>query len=170
MTGTSDESRDALVERIASSDPAMLLYGMIVGTTGLALAAPHAPSAVLVGAAVLALLVIYWLAHAYVHAVAIRLVETDSHLISNVGSSLARESRLLLGGLPTLAVFVVCSLLGMDISPAALTALWATVGLLGFVGYLAGRRGGAHGWTLIGEIVATASFGLLAVGLKTLLH
>lgn len=164
------DSRRALIDRIAESKPARVLYGMIVGSTGLALAAPHAPSALRVVLAVLGLLVIYWLAHVYVEAVAERLADPTQGLRSRAVEALRHESRLVLGGIPPLAAFVLFLVLGADQYDAAYRALWTTVVMLGFVGYVAARRSGDRGWRLVVEPLVTASFGLFAVGLKTLLH
>lgn len=165
-----DGVQEQVADRFTGGRLALLLYGAIVAATALAIAGTHlaAPHFVLV--AILGSLTIYWLSHVYVHTVAEHVAHPGTPLLHVVGASFRGETPLLLGGLPTAAVYLAASLLGAEMDTATFVALWFTVGLLGVTGYAAGRRAGATGWRLAGESLVAAGFGVVAVGLKIAMH
>lgn len=162
--------RTAAAARLADSDAALLLYGAIVAATVLAIAtAPGTPTG-RVGLAVGGVLVIYWAAHVYVRTVAERLAAPDATARSRVVRAVGHEGPLLVGGLPTLVIFVVARLVGADVAVAADVALVVNALLLAGAGYLTGVRAGSQGWRLAAETATAALFGVLTIALRTLLH
>lgn len=113
-------SRGALAARLARSAPATLLYGAIVAAMAMALAAAHAQVAwrVVIGTSIV--LLVYWVAHVYVHTIGERLAEPGLSLPRRAAESIHDEAPLLVGGLPTFVVFMLLTLFGLDISAARL--------------------------------------------------
>ncbi|MEK8227430.1 hypothetical protein NKG05_16985 [Oerskovia sp. M15] len=68
-----------------------------------------------------------------------------------------------------LAVYLVGRVLGLGVSAAALLALWFTVLMLAVLGHLAAHRAGC-GLGVDGRDRDRGAFGLLIIGLKSLLH
>lgn len=165
-----DDDARAEAARFTGGRLALLLYGAIVAATALAIAGAHLPAPHFVVLAILGSLTIYWLSHVYVHTVAEHVAVPGEPLRHVVWTSFRNETPLLLGGLPTAAVYVAAILLSAEMDTATLVALWFTVGLLGATGYAAGRRAGATGWRLAAESLVAAGFGLVAVGLKIAMH
>lgn len=165
-----DARQEAIAARFAGGRLALVLYGAIVAGTALAIAGSHAGSPTGVVLAMLGSLLIYWLSHIYVQAVAEHVADPLVPTWTVVRSSVRHEAALPLGGLPTVGVFTASILLGAETTTATLVGLWFTVGLLGATGYAAGRRAGATGWRLAAESLVAAGFGLVAVGLKIAMH
>jgi hypothetical protein len=56
------------------------------------------------------------------------------------------------------------------VASAGNIALWATIVLLGSAGYAIGRRGGATGWLLAGEVATATFLGIFILVLKQALQ
>ena len=89
------------------------------------------------------MLIVYWLADIYVRAFAEPFHNGRSPLPRRLVAAARHESRVLLGGVPALAMTTVASLLGADTAFAVNLALWLTVAELGAVGYLLARYVGS---------------------------
>lgn len=165
-----DDDERAAVARFIGGRLALLLYGAIVAATALAIAGTHLQAPHFVVLAILGSLTIYWLSHVYVHTVADHVADPGASLRHVVGASFRNETPLLLGGLPTAAVYLAAILLSAEMDTAAFVALWFTVAMLGATGFAAGRRAGATGWRLAAESLVAAGFGVIAVGLKIAIH
>src|SRR4051794_30386292 len=157
-------------KRLASADPAGLLYGAIVSAAVLATVSAHAEGAVFVGAATTLVLVVYWLAHVYVHALAQQFYGDTGHILLRLRSSAAHETSVLKGGVPAVLVYTLTHLLGAETSTAATAAVYFSVILLGAVGCLGALQAGLKGRALLLEVAGAGSFGVLIVAAKTLLH
>jgi len=162
--------RDALSDRFARGGPADFLYGAVVSGFMLAVSSTHSASGDFVVLAVAGVLVGYWAAHVYVSAIGGRFRDSDHTITERLRLASSEEVWVLIGGVPALAVFLVGRVLGLGVTDSALIALWFTVLMLGVVGHLAAHRAGVRGWALTVETVVAAAFGLLIIGLKTLLH
>ena len=92
------------------------------------------------------------------------------HFLLRLRTAAAHESSVLKGGVPAVVVYVVAELVGVDVDTAAALAVYFTVGLLAVVGYLGAHRAGASGRAMALEVAGAASFGVLIVLMKTLLH
>ncbi len=155
---------------IRSADPAGLLYGAIVSAAVLATVSAHAEGSTFVGVATALVLVVYWLSHVYIDTLS-RQFEGDSrHFLLRLRTASAHEASVLKGGLPAIVVYVVASLAGAEIDAAAAVAVYFTVFLLAGVGYLGAHQAGVRGRAVLLEVAGAASFGLLIVAAKTLLH
>ncbi len=162
--------RDALSDRFARGGPADFLYGAVVSGFMLAVASTHDASSDFVILAVAGVLVGYWAAHVYVSAIGGRFRDSDHTIAERLRLASSEEVWVLIGGVPALAVFLVGRVFGLGVTDSALIALWFTVLMLGVVGHLAAHRAGVRGWALTVETVVAGAFGLLIIGLKTLLH
>jgi hypothetical protein len=117
----------------------------------------------------LGVLLIYWLTHAYAHA----LSETLSHrrrLFGLLFRAIRRDSTILLGGIPALGLFAVLLITGVDFGTAVVAGLWMTIIFLAGVGFVAGYRMGLRGWRLTLEALLAGSAGAFMLLLKTFLH
>ncbi|RXR27097.1 hypothetical protein EQW78_01835 [Oerskovia turbata] len=162
--------RDAMSDRFARGGPADFLYGAVVSGFMLAVSSTHSASDDFVILAVAGVLVGYWAAHVYVSAIGGRFRDSDHTIAERLRLAASEEVWVLIGGVPALAVFLVGRVFGLGVTDSALIALWFTVLMLGVVGHLAAHRAGVRGWALTVETAVAAGFGLLIIGLKTLLH
>jgi hypothetical protein len=147
-----------------------LLYGALIAASSMTIVSVHPPSGEFVGIAVLVTLGTYWLAHLYTEVLAERITEPGVSLWHRAVEAAARETAILEGGLPVVVCYAVVHAFGVGISESALTALWFTVALLGYIGYRIGRSLRVSGLRMILEILGTAAFGILMIVLKSVLH
>ena len=155
---------------LSHADPPGLLYGAIVSAAVLATVSAHAEGATFVGMATAVVLVIYWLSHVYTETLSLQLEGDERRFRHRLRDASAHETSVLKGGVPAIVVYVAMSLAGADVDTAATAAVYVTVVLLAGVGYLGAHRTGATGGTLVLEVAGAASFGVLIVAAKTLLH
>jgi hypothetical protein len=169
-SGTDRRHRTRAARWVAHADPAGLLYGAIVSAAVLATVSAHADGATFVGVATALVVVVYWMSHVYIDTITRQYEGDGRHFLSRLGTAAAHESSVLKGGLPAIVVYVAASLAGAEIATAAAAAVYFTVLLLAGVGYLGAHQAGVKGRGLLLEVAGAASFGLLIVAAKTLLH
>jgi hypothetical protein len=151
-------------------EPANVIYGTLIAAAVLATKVDDAESGADVLASCLIVLAIYWLAHVYAHVIADRL-ETDVRPgWRDIVQAAFRDWGMLRGALVPIVMFGVLNFLGVSVNASGLTALWATVFLLGCWGLVAAIRAGARGFELIAETLMAASLGVLVVVLKVFIH
>jgi hypothetical protein len=155
---------------LASTDPAGLLYGAIVSAGVLATVSAHADGATFVGVATALVVVVYWMSHVYIDTLSRQFGGDNRHFLLRLRSAAAHETSVLKGGAPAILVYVLASVLGADITSAAAAAVYFSVLLLAAVGYLGAHQAGLRGRAVLLEVAGAASFGLLIVAAKTLLH
>ena len=154
-----DEAGDARVrggERLAAErlpaflrNTSELIEGAVV-VGALLVVASHGSSDTRVVATALGVLAIYWLTHAYAHALSSTLSQRQ-RLFGLLFKAIRHDSTLLVGA-------------------AVSAGLWATILFLTGVGFVAGYRIGLRGWALGLEAVLAGSAGAFMLLLKTLLH
>lgn len=162
--------RGPVALRLAAADPAGLLYGAIVSAAALATVSLHTPEPARVAIATGAVLVIYWMADLYVHALSVRFDGDTRGLLLRLGHAAAHKSSVLKGGLPGIAVYVVVYALGGNSSVAAYAALGTAVVLLTVAGYLGARHAGTPGGSAMIEGAGAGFLGVVIVVAKSLLH
>ncbi|MCW2789964.1 MAG: hypothetical protein JWQ91_1093 [Aeromicrobium sp.] len=155
---------------LQGSHPADLLYGAIVTAAVLVTAGGHGADAGKVVASWGFVLVIYWLAHIYVHAAESQFHGDMRRLPSRAVDAARAEVAVLLGGIPTMVVFVIAAATDADTFDAAKLALYFSVALLAAVGYIGARHAGHDRRTAAVEALGASVLGLLMVLAKTLLH
>jgi hypothetical protein len=155
---------------LAHTDPAGLLYGAIVSAAVLATVSAHADGSTFVGVATALVLVVYWMAHVYIRTLSSQLDGDTRHFLLRLRSASAHETGVLKGGSPAILVYVVASVAGAEIDSAAAVAVYFTVFLLAGVGYLGAHQAGLRGRAVLLEVLGAASFGVLIVVAKSLLH
>lgn len=156
--------------RLARADPAGLLYGAIVSAAALATISLHTPEAIRVAIATGAVLVIYWMADLYIHALTVRFDGDTRGLLRRLVDAAAHKSSVLKGGLPGIAVYVVVYVVDDNASAAAFAALGTAVVLLTIAGYLGARHAGSPRGPARLEAVGAGSLGVVIVVAKSLLH
>jgi hypothetical protein len=77
---------------------------------------------------------------------------------------------VLKGGVPAIAVYAVSEVFGADVETAAIVAAYFSVVLLAAVGYLGAHQAGVRGRAMLLEVGGAASFGVVIVIAKSLLH
>ncbi len=162
--------RTAAAGWLASTDPAGLLYGAIVSAAVLATVSAHAEDFESVALATGIVLVVYWMSHVYIDTLSRQFGGDARHFLLRLRTAATHESSVLKGGLPAIVVYVLASAFGADVGTAAAYAVYFTVLLLAAVGYLGAHRAGQRGRGMILEIAGAASFGVLIVIAKSLLH
>jgi hypothetical protein len=156
--------------RLATADPAGLLYGAIVSATALAAVSLHTREVARVALVTLAVLVIYWMADLYVHALAMRFDGDARSLQRRLGRSAAHKSSVLRGGLPGIIVYVGLYAVTEDASAAAFAALGSAIVILTGAGYLGARHAGAPRRLAMVEGAGAGLLGVLVLVAKSLLH
>ena len=162
--------RTAAARRLAAGDPAELLYGAIVVAAMLATVSAHGEGARYVALATTVILCVYWMAHVYTHALSVQFHGDQRHILKRLGTSAAHEASILKGGIPPLLVFILAVMLGAGASTAAFVALYFSVVLLIFTGYLGARAAGLTGRAVVVEAAGAGLFGVLIIVAKSLLH
>lgn len=155
---------------LANTDPAGLLYGAIVSAAVLATVSAHSAGTTFVGVATALVLVVYWLSHVYIETLSRQLDGDERHFMPRLRAAVVHEASVLKGGTPAILVYLAASRSGADVDTAAAMAVYFTVVLLAAVGYLGAHQAGVTGGALVAEIAGAASFGVLIVAAKTLLH
>ena len=145
-----------------------LIEGAVV-VGALLVVASHGSSDTRVVATALGVLAIYWLTHAYAHALSGTLSQRQ-RLFGLLFRAIRHDSTILVGGVPALLVFAIALAFGTEFGAAVSAGLWATILFLTGVGFVAGYRIGLRGWRLGLEALLAGSAGAFMLLLKTLLH
>jgi hypothetical protein len=145
------------------------ITGTVVCAAAIAAGAGHLKTTGQLSLAILGTVFVYWIAH--LHA------ETIGSGLTHRHHPLAAIRHAFWGTLPIagasvmpLAVLLVTTVLGADLTTAAWTALIASIGLLSVYSYVAGARGGLDTSGRLASAAAGAGVGLLVVLLKVALH
>jgi hypothetical protein len=117
----------------------------------------------------LGVLAIYWLTHAYAHALS-QSLSRRRRLFGLLFRAIRHDSTILLGGVPALAAFAILLATGVEFGTAVVAGLWTTIIFLAGVGFYAGYRMDLRGWRLALEAVLAGSAGAFMLLLKTFLH
>ena len=160
----------SVARRIASADPAGLLYGAIISASALAALSLHTTSAARVAIATGAVLVIYWMADLYVHALSVRFEGDTRGLLRRLAHAARHKASVLKGGVPSIVAFLVVYALSKDYSLAAFSGLGVAVVLLTVAGYLGARHAGTPGRQAAIEGAGAGLLGVVIVVAKFLLH
>jgi hypothetical protein len=167
---TSGPSPSTVASTLARSDPGGLLYGAIVTGAVLVATGGHDPTTGWVVSVWAFVLVIYWLAHVYVHATESLFHGDSRHLLRRTADAARAELPVLEGGIPAMVVFLLFEATDADTVTSARAALYFTVVLLAAVGYIGARHVGRTSAASWGEALGAGLLGVLMVVAKTLLH
>lgn len=155
---------------IGSRSISLAVTGTIAAGVALAVGADAGLGTWAVIAAILAELVAFFLAHAYVDMLGEHLSQPRTPLWKRFEHACSHDVLLLVGGLPILLVFVVETMAGLNANLGANVALALLIALLGVFAIVAARRSGAPWPAALGEGVLAAALGALVLVLKLLLH
>jgi hypothetical protein len=145
------------------------ITGTVVCAAAIAYGAGHLETAGQLSTAILGTVFVYWLAH--LHAVSLGMsLRHGHHPIIALRHAVAETFPILAASVLPLGVLLGTTVLGADLLTAAWTALYVTVGLLGFYSYVAGVRSGLSTGGRIASTAAGVGLGLLVVLLKVALH
>ncbi|PJJ61881.1 hypothetical protein [Compostimonas suwonensis] len=113
--------------------------------------------------------VIFWLAHVYAATFAIH-ARGEQPIGRSIGEAFHRESRMLIP-LVLPAIALLTGVFGLvDEETAFLIALWVGTLVLAVLGYLAFMRRGSVWWARVLGGLGTAAFGVVMIGLNSLIH
>lgn len=158
----------ALTELGTPEETAGLLYGALIAASVLATASAHVEDFTHVAVATCFVLGVYWLAHVYTGAQALH--RDGQSFLRRLAHVAVREASIIKGGLPAIVVFVAVDVLGAPTQDAAAVAVYFSVVVLFYVGYLTALRAGRHGWASLADATAAGSIGVVVIIAKTLLH
>jgi hypothetical protein len=144
------------------------IYGVIVSAA--VMTASHATTAIAVDIAVLVTLTIYWSAERFSRLVAERIHRGHRPDVRNVVAHLTSGWEIVTASVIPLLVLIVARLLGFAIDTAVLIALASSTLLLCLAGWEMGRHGNLSTAERVGVTVVAGMFGIVLIGLKTLLH
>ncbi|HQR26407.1 MAG TPA: hypothetical protein PLP61_05145 [Nocardioides sp.] len=162
--------RSRVVRWLAAPEPAGLLYGAIISAAVLAAVSLHEDQALRVAGATAGVLVVYWMADVYVHAITERFDGDTRGLLRRLREAADYKAGVIRGGLPAIVVYLVSYALGAESSTAAFVALSFSVLLLGGVGYYGARRAGSPNRAAVIEGVGAGLLAVLIVAAKAGLH
>jgi len=134
------------------------------------LAASHGSSALQVELSVLITLTIYWSAERYSRLIAERIHEGRKPTWQHVREQLASGWELVTASFLPLVVLAGMSRTGAGLNASVLGALICCTVLLGLAGWEIGVRGRMHTVERVTIALGAASFGIVFIALKTLLH
>ena len=160
---TGEEAELAEESRLADT-----IYGVIVSTA--VMASAHAGSVPRLAIAVLVTLLVYWAAEQYAHIMARRLVAGPHVRWRDMRGGLRQGWELVTASFLPLLVLVGAHLVGAKYFTAVLLALISGTGLLVFAGWRVGRAARLGTLQRILSAAAAGGFGVVMIGLKTLLH
>lgn len=152
-------------------NPAAAVYGIVICSAVLAVDAGLGAPTFSTVESILGALLIYWLAEAYAHLV----TSPPEHggakaWLLDARTTLGHQSSLVLTPLWLVAVVLLARLAGASPSAADTWALVAGIVLLGAAGARGAIRAGRHGAAVVAVALLGASFGVAAIGLKSLIH
>jgi hypothetical protein len=152
----------AVADRVAGA-----IYGQILVTAIVASLSEEesiSASDILVGVGVA--MVVFWLAHVYARAVAMRLKRTEPLTVQEVASIAGEEWPIVQAAIPAV-VFLVLGWAGVVSRDAAIDlAIAAGVVALAGWGFVIARRSGLSVLGTAGAVALNGGFGLAIVGLK----
>ena len=165
-----DGHRHRAAEGLARRDPGGILYGAVITAGSLAAVSANISHVQRVALSVLAVVVVYWLAHVYTESQEMLFEGDHRPLFRRTPHAAAKEVFILAGAVPAIADYLLLDLAGLSATAAAYWALWFSVGFLSVIGYLGAHRAGIGGWRLVLESAGAASLGVLAVLGKLFIH
>ncbi len=160
-----------MAEKASPESLASAIYGTILSTALIAVYSEdpgNDPLQVAVAVAVAA--AVFWIAHAYADVLARGLVGTGGAGFSQARSELAREWPLVLGSLPPILPLLLAPLGLLSDDSAETVAIATGVALLAAWGVAIAVRRGSGLVGIAYSAGASASFGLVVVALKALVH
>lgn len=152
--------------RIPAVAPAV--YGLIVSSAVMASTGPDVP-VLRMAVAVLVTVLVYWIAEQYASVLAARM-DGRATTWHQTRASLLRGWPMVEASYAPLLVLLGASLLGASRTAAVLAALIFTAALLFGFGWLAGRRSGLSGLSLLASGLFGGGLGLVMIVLKVALH
>lgn len=155
---------------LAAADPPGLMYGAIIAATALASASLHDDGPTRVAVIALGVVVIYWMADLYVHALSVRFDGDTRGLVHRLAAAARHKASVIKGGLPAIVVYVLAHAVGLESTTAAYVALSFSVVLLTIVGYVGARQADTPRRPALIEGMGAGFLGVVIMVAKSLLH
>lgn len=143
------------------------IHGTVVGVAGMAAASLHGTLHEVV-IAVLVTVFVYWAADRYARVLTVAL--HGPQRLEKIVTVLRHGWPMIEAAFTPLAVLIVVTLIGGNLTIGVLAALGVATVLLGGLGHLAARRAGASRTAALGWGAVSATFGIVVILLKLLLH
>lgn len=153
--------RYATRERLAHA-----IHGAVVGAAAMAVSSAHGGTLGDIVITVVTTVVVYWAAERYADLLATAVHSPRDRIVAALRGGLPT----LQAGLAPLVLLVAIALLTGRLPLAVFTALGLSTLVLGWLGYVAARKGGATRAGAFGWSLASAALGLVVIALKIVLH
>jgi hypothetical protein len=154
-----------------TANVARAIYGQILATAVLAtLSEDGSASAGELFSSVAIGILVFWLAHVYSEAVAVRMERAESLRWPDVRRIAAQEWPLVQAALPMLGILLL-GWVGV-LSKSGATDLAIAFGVLALFGwgFVIGRRSRLSAWGTAAAVAVNGAFGLVILGLKVIVH
>ncbi len=156
---------------ISGHNAARAIYGQIMSTAVVATLSEDVDYSVPdVLLAVVVTTLVFWAAHVYAESTAQRLNQADNLTLSQIAANARSEGAMVLAAIPTVLVLGLGALEALDRDLTLDLAIGLGVAELVGLGLVIARRSRMGVGGTIGSVLLTASFGILVVGLKTVVH
>ncbi len=153
-----------------STNPAGVVYGVIVIGALLAAESGRHESYLdtLLSAALAA--VLYWLAHAYAGVLGRRLTHGEPLSAATLAAALVHDAPLIRGAAVPLVALVLAWIAGADAQTAVTAALWSAIASLVVFELIAGLRARSTAREVVFEVSVGLTLGMGILALKIILH
>jgi hypothetical protein len=145
------------------------IYGLVVTASVMATAGERG-SVVRVAISVVVAVVVYWIAEVYSDVLAHHLVERHHVTLDDLRVLLRERAMLVEASAVPLVVAILVRVVGAGVDVAVTSGLVTATVLLACLGWTAAARAGSARRVCVLAAVVTGCFGLVMIGLKTLIH
>lgn len=146
---------------------AAAIYGLIVFAAFITIESDHAHDAWDMLDTALWTLLVFYIAHVFAHT----LTDHGEHGLGRATlQAMQHAAGMLYAAIPATIVLVVCGMQAVPPDDAYEASMWATVVVLGILGYIAYWRRGAHPVIRLLGAAGTAALGLIIVLLEYAIH
>ena len=159
------------VHHAARRDVAGAIYGLILATSVIAVSQQYEPhNAGVTAVTVVVTATVFWLAHVYTRVMAIGAAERHMPTWAEIRGTLDHEWPLVQSAILPTVVLLLGPLGILEDDVAQDVAIGACLAELGLTGIIVARSAGARGLLVGVSAVIAASFGVIVIALKTIVH
>jgi hypothetical protein len=159
------------VHEAARRDVAGAIYGLILATSVIAVSRQYTPhNSGITAVTVVVTATVFWLAHVYTRVMALGAVEHHMPTWAEIRGTLDHEWPLVQAGILPTVVLLLGPLGVLADDTAQDVAIGTCLLELGITGLVVARAAGARGLLVAVSAAVSASFGVIVIVLKTIVH
>jgi len=151
-------------------NPGALVYGTILVAALMSAETAKADTYVETVAAVLVVLVVYWLALAYADFTGERVKHAEHFHFADFARQAVRQLPVLYGAIVPLVAILICWLAGATVTTAIDIAIWAAAAMVVAIEVVIGIQSDLRGADLVRQTTVGVILGLGITALRVLLH